>query len=177
MLIIDDSRAQATHTERVLNNAGIVTQTLTEPIRAIGALAEFQPDLIILDMYMPDCRGTELAKVIRQHERYVSVPIIYLSAEDDLTSSWTPWAKAATTFSPADQAEPPDRHGAPRAPRAQPEGAHRARQPHRSVHTHSLQLLEDARFRASSRQSTAELRHARHRSLQAGQRHLRPPHG
>ena len=41
VLIIDDSRAQATHTERVLNNAGIVTQTLTEPIRAIGALAEF----------------------------------------------------------------------------------------------------------------------------------------
>ena len=42
VLIIDDSRAQATHTERVLNNAGIVTQTLTEPIQAIGALAEFR---------------------------------------------------------------------------------------------------------------------------------------
>ena len=35
-------------------------------------------------MYMPECLGTELAKVIRQHERHVSVPIIYLSAEDDL---------------------------------------------------------------------------------------------
>ena len=47
-------------------------------------LADFQPDLIILDMYMPTCTGTELAKVIRHNDRYVSVPIIYLSAEDDM---------------------------------------------------------------------------------------------
>ena len=84
VLIVDDSKAQAMHTEMVLNSAGIVTQAITEPALAMGALAEFQPDLIILDMYMPECLGTELAKVIRQHERYVSVPIIYLSAEDDL---------------------------------------------------------------------------------------------
>src|SRR5690606_12183282 len=84
VLIVDDSRAQATHTERVLNSAGIVTRTLTEPIQAMAELAEFQPDLIILDMYMPECNGTELAKVIRHNDRYVSVPIIYLSAEDDL---------------------------------------------------------------------------------------------
>ncbi|WP_122872451.1 response regulator, partial [Pseudomonas viridiflava] len=64
VLIIDDSRAQATHTERVLNAAGIVTRTLLDPIQAMGELAEFQPDLIILDMYMPGCTGTELAKVI-----------------------------------------------------------------------------------------------------------------
>ncbi|WP_122560143.1 response regulator, partial [Pseudomonas viridiflava] len=53
-------------------------------IQAMAELADFQPDLIILDMYMPACTGTELAKVIRHNDRYVSVPIIYLSAEDDL---------------------------------------------------------------------------------------------
>ena len=84
VLVIDDSRAQALHTERLLNNAGIVTRTLTDPIQTMAELADFQPDLIILDMYMPACTGTELAKVIRHNDRYVSVPIIYLSAEDDL---------------------------------------------------------------------------------------------
>lgn len=84
VMIIDDSKAQATHTERTLNSAGIVTCTLTEPFEAMDRLAEFEPDLIILDMYMPECKGTELATVIRQNEHYVSVPIIYLSAEDDL---------------------------------------------------------------------------------------------
>ena len=65
VLIIDDSKAQALHTERLLNSAGIVTRTLIEPIQAMAELADFQPDLIILDMYMPACTGTELAKVIR----------------------------------------------------------------------------------------------------------------
>lgn len=84
VLVVDDSRAQAIHTERVLNSAGIVTRTLTDPIRTMDELADFQPDLIILDMYMPECSGPEMAKVIRHNDRYVSVPILYLSAEDDL---------------------------------------------------------------------------------------------
>lgn len=84
VLIVDDSRAQALHTEMVLNSAGIITRALTEPLSVMAELSDFQPDLIILNMYMPECLGTELAKVIRQHERHVSVPIIYLSAEDDL---------------------------------------------------------------------------------------------
>lgn len=43
VLIIDDSRAQALHTERVLNAAGIVTRVLLDPIQAMSELAEFQP--------------------------------------------------------------------------------------------------------------------------------------
>ncbi len=84
VLIIDDSRTQALHTERVLASAGMLTRSLTDPIRTMAELADFQPDLIILDLYMPACTGPELAKVIRHSDRYVSVPIIYLSAEDDL---------------------------------------------------------------------------------------------
>jgi diguanylate cyclase (GGDEF)-like protein len=36
-----------------------------------------------MDMYMPGCTGEELAKVIRQQEAYVSVPIVFLSTETD----------------------------------------------------------------------------------------------
>jgi len=83
VLVIDDSRAQAMHTERLLNDAGIVTRSLVDPLDAMNELAEFQPDVVVLDMYMPGCTGSELAQVIRQNDRYVSLPIIYLSAEDD----------------------------------------------------------------------------------------------
>ena len=34
---------------------------------------------------MPGCTGMEIARVIRQQDRFHSVPIIYLSAEDDVT--------------------------------------------------------------------------------------------
>jgi PleD family two-component response regulator len=47
-------------------------------------LVEFAPDLILMDMYLPDCTGLELAAVIRQQASYVSVPIVFLSAETNL---------------------------------------------------------------------------------------------
>ena len=151
VLIVDDSRAQATHTERVLNSAGIVTRTLIEPIQAMAELADFQPDLIILDMYMPDCSGTELAKVIRHNDRYVSVPIIYLSAEDDLDKQLDAMSEGGDDFL-TKPIKP--RHLIAtvrnRAARARNLKARMVRDSLTGLfnHTHTLQLLEDARFRA-----------------------------
>lgn len=151
VLVIDDSRAQATHTERVLNSAGIVTRTLTEPIQAMAQLADFQPDLIILDMYMPECNGTELAKVIRHNDRYVSVPIIYLSAEDDLDKQLDAMSEGGDDFL-TKPIKP--RHLIAtvrnRAARARNLKARMVRDSLTGLynHTHTLQLLEDATFRA-----------------------------
>ncbi|WPC05711.1 PleD family two-component system response regulator [Pseudomonas benzenivorans] len=151
VLIIDDSRAQATHTERVLNGAGILTRTLTEPIQAMAELAEFQPDLIILDMYMPGCSGTELAKVIRHNDRYVGVPIIYLSAEDDLDKQLDAMSEGGDDFL-TKPIKP--RHLIAtvrnRAARARHLKARMVRDSLTGLynHTHTLQLLEDARYRA-----------------------------
>lgn len=147
VLIVDDSRAQATHTERVLNNAAIITRTLNEPIQAIRHLADFQPDLIILDMYMPECMGTELAKVIRQHERYVSVPIIYLSAEDDLDKQLDAMNEGGDDF--LTKPIKPSHLIATVRTRAERARNLKARIVRDSLtglynHTHTLQLLEDA---------------------------------
>ena len=151
VLIVDDSRAQATHTERVLNSAGILTHTLTEPLQAMAALADFQPDLIILDMYMPACSGTELAKVIRHNDRYVSVPIIYLSAEDDLDKQLDAMSEGGDDF--LTKPIKPRHLIATVRNRAGRARSLRSRMVRDSLtglfnHTHTLQLLEDARSRA-----------------------------
>lgn len=84
VLLVDDSRAQALLTERTLNAAVILTRVVNNPTHALRELEDFNPDLIMLDMYMPECSGPELARMIRQCERFDSVPIIYLSGEDNL---------------------------------------------------------------------------------------------
>jgi diguanylate cyclase (GGDEF)-like protein len=151
VLVIDDSRAQAIHTERVLNSAGIITRSLLEPIQAMAELADFQPDLIILDMYMPVCSGIELAKVIRQNNRYVSVPIIYQSAEDDLDKQLEAMSEGGDDFL-TKPIKP--RHLIAtvrnRAARARNLKARMVRDSLTGLynHTHILQLLEDACFRA-----------------------------
>ncbi|UZE96721.1 GGDEF domain-containing response regulator [Alkalimarinus alittae] len=84
VLVVDDSRAQARYIENVLTKAGMTTCVITDPMQVLIALNDFSPEIVIMDMYMPGCTGMELARVIRQQDKFHSVPIIYLSAEDDI---------------------------------------------------------------------------------------------
>jgi len=84
VLVLDDSRAQAKYVETVLKKAGMTVCVITDPMQIITALDSFLPEIIILDMYMPGCTGTEIARVIRQQDRFHRLPILYLSAEDDI---------------------------------------------------------------------------------------------
>lgn len=84
VLIIDDSPSLAGFYAAHLNSAGFVTQVLTKPLGALEALADNLPEIILLDMHMPDANGVELARVIRQQDTFLSIPIVFLSAETDM---------------------------------------------------------------------------------------------
>jgi diguanylate cyclase (GGDEF)-like protein len=84
ILVVDDSKAQAKYIENILIKTGMIPKVITDPMQILVVLEKFQPEIIIMDMYMPGCTGMELARVIRQQDKFHSVPIIYLSAEDDL---------------------------------------------------------------------------------------------
>ncbi len=84
ILIVDDSKSQALFAERALNTAGMITEKVTDPMEVWNVLESFQPELILMDMYMPGCNGVELAKVIRQDIHYINIPIIFLSGEEDI---------------------------------------------------------------------------------------------
>jgi diguanylate cyclase (GGDEF)-like protein len=84
VLIIDDSPSLVAYFAAHLNDAGFVTQTLTDPLRALETLADSPPEIILLDMNMPGATGQELAKVIRQQDAFLSIPIVFLSAESDV---------------------------------------------------------------------------------------------
>lgn len=84
VLIVDDSTALANYHAAVLEGSGMAVKVVDNPMEVLGPLREFSPDLILMDIYMPECSGLELARVIRQLESFVSIPIVYLSAENDL---------------------------------------------------------------------------------------------
>ncbi|MBL1179037.1 diguanylate cyclase [Pantanalinema sp. GBBB05] len=84
VLIVEDDQAVAEFHALTLQQAGIVTQVITEPMQIMQPLSEFKPDLILMDIYMPSCSGLELAAVIRQQAAYVSIPIVFLSTETNL---------------------------------------------------------------------------------------------
>lgn len=84
ILIIEDTPSVAALYATALEGAGMLTHSVTEPTKTLVALENFNPELILLDMYMPGVGGDELAKIIRQQPAYVSIPIVFLSAETDM---------------------------------------------------------------------------------------------
>ena len=83
ILIVDDEAETADYHSNSLEAAGLETVTVTDPLNVLSQIVEFNPDVILMDVYMPGCTGLELAMVIRQEEAFVGVPIVFLSRETD----------------------------------------------------------------------------------------------
>ncbi len=84
ILVVDDSPELSEFFSHALQDAGMEAFVVTDPLKILDAMSEFNPELILLDMYMPGCNGPDLAGVVRQQEAYVSTPIVFLSAEMDV---------------------------------------------------------------------------------------------
>jgi len=81
ILVVEDDEAMAQYYAMTLKDSGMEAMTVNDPNHVLSQLMDWKPDLILMDLYMPHCSGVELASVIRQQEDYVSIPIVYLSAE------------------------------------------------------------------------------------------------
>jgi diguanylate cyclase (GGDEF)-like protein len=83
VMVVDDDTHLAELYATILQGAGMLTQTVNDPMKVMTPLEDFKPDLILTDMHMPGCNGMELAKTIRQIDASYSIPIVFLSRETD----------------------------------------------------------------------------------------------
>jgi len=83
VLIVDDDAPQALFAQAILRRAGMETRVLGESLAVLEELDRFQPDLLLLDLNMPDCDGFELTALIRERDGYVNTPIVFLSGDQD----------------------------------------------------------------------------------------------
>jgi PleD family two-component response regulator/EAL domain-containing protein (putative c-di-GMP-specific phosphodiesterase class I) len=83
VLIVEDDPTQADFAGSILRKAGIEVLQVTDPVRVLDSLAGFKPDLILMDIYMPEVNGIELTTIIRDHQEFVTTPIVFLSGEQN----------------------------------------------------------------------------------------------
>ena len=83
VLVVEDDALQALLVERILSAAGYTIRTQGEALQVLAVIEDFQPELILMDLNMPGANGAELTAIIREHEVFASVPILFLSSERD----------------------------------------------------------------------------------------------
>lgn len=81
VMIVEDMASLAGLYANVLNSHGVDALQVTDPARVLDGIVQFRPDLILMDMYMPECNGMELAQIIRQQRLLDGIPILFLSVE------------------------------------------------------------------------------------------------
>jgi len=85
VLMVDDDPLLLEMQAEVLRAAGMEVVTLTQPLLVVELLNEFTPDVAVLDVYMPDASGPEIAAILRERDEQLHLPILFLSAETDMT--------------------------------------------------------------------------------------------
>jgi EAL domain-containing protein (putative c-di-GMP-specific phosphodiesterase class I)/DNA-binding response OmpR family regulator len=83
VLIVEDDRSQALFAESVLAGAGMRTQTAATAAEAVPALDAFAPDLVLMDLHLPDVSGAELTAIIRARPGHAHLPIVFLTGDPD----------------------------------------------------------------------------------------------
>jgi len=84
ILVIDDDRFSAALIDNCLRSAGFMSSYCCDPKRALQILEEELPDLIVMDVVMPECDGFELCRRVRQHPAMQFTPIIFVTRKGDV---------------------------------------------------------------------------------------------
>jgi two-component system cell cycle response regulator DivK len=80
ILYIDDDLNNSTLMKRILEAEGYVVSTASNGLMGLAQAEQERPDLILLDIYMPDLNGHQVVHCLRQMEHTRETPILMVSA-------------------------------------------------------------------------------------------------
>lgn len=83
ILVVDDEPDVTELLKYQLDQAGYRCEILNDPLAFVGRSREFKPDLIILDIMMPELSGIQLCRIARSDPSMRAIPIIFLTARGE----------------------------------------------------------------------------------------------
>ncbi|WP_206047074.1 response regulator, partial [Noviherbaspirillum denitrificans] len=83
ILVVDDTPADCHFMAAILTAQGYRVRIVHNGGKALEEVDAHAPDLILLDINMPDMDGFELCRRLKQSLQHASIPVIFISAYDD----------------------------------------------------------------------------------------------
>ena len=84
-MVVDDAAANIQAVTSILREHGYQISVATNGRQALSVLERVRPDLILLDVLMPEMDGFEACRRIKHNPAYQDIPIIFLTAKTDAT--------------------------------------------------------------------------------------------
>ena len=81
-LIIEDEADLAEIYTKALQREGFETETINDGKKAIERLASVSPNVILLDLHLPQISGAAILEAIRADERLKKIPVIVTTADE-----------------------------------------------------------------------------------------------
>jgi DNA-binding response OmpR family regulator len=95
VMIVEDDAAILSYLSQRLESLGLQVTTLEDPRQFWEVLTATSPDLLVLDLKMPEYNGLELCRVVRQDYCWEDLPIIFITAHSDRDSTQQIFAAGA----------------------------------------------------------------------------------
>ena len=84
ILVVDDEPDVTELLEYKLEQEDYTVEVLNDPLSFVAKVREFEPDLMILDIMMPELNGLQLCRIARSDPAMKSIPIIFLTAKGEV---------------------------------------------------------------------------------------------
>jgi twitching motility two-component system response regulator PilH len=82
ILVCDDSVTDLTKIKTIVEGAGYIAVTASSGIEAITRAKADKPDLILLDVIMPEMDGFEACRKLRQDPETKQIPVIFVTSKN-----------------------------------------------------------------------------------------------
>jgi diguanylate cyclase (GGDEF)-like protein len=108
VMMVDDDPLMLEVVQTYLEEAGYVSFiTTSQPKEAMGLFVQHRPDILLLDLMMPEVSGFDILAEVRGHEELRYTPVIILTAESDPAAKLTALELGATDLltKPVDPSE------------------------------------------------------------------------
>jgi two-component system phosphate regulon response regulator PhoB len=83
VLVVDDEADVTELLEYKLKQAGFLVRAINDPLRVLGLARDLRPEVIVLDVMMPELNGLQLLKMIRADALLKDTPVLFLTAKGE----------------------------------------------------------------------------------------------
>ena len=98
ILVVDDDESHRLLARNALEDSAFIVEEAADGKEGLEAVKRFRPDLVLLDVMMPELDGVSVCTELRSHPDFMDLPILMVTGLDDIDSIERAFNAGATDF-------------------------------------------------------------------------------